>query len=618
MSVSKPSNLPPDLDQSLWTRLVQATSEEEFCQTWLRIQSRMIQGVSAGLVALVRPGTTTFAPVAVWPRDSSDAAALNEVVERVLQERKGVVTRSDGDGPPEEQRVHLAYPVWVGKDLRGSAVLQIAPRPTLELQTAMRQLQWGIAWLQNWFLRGAPTTDGQQAQRVSAVMELTALALQEERFLSAATALVTELATRLRCDRVTLGFLEGRHVKIRALSHSAQFGKNMNLIRAISGAMGESIDQEDILIYPEPEQASSRVLHAHELLARSHGDRAICTVPFARPDGRAFGALTLERSAAEFFDQETVDVCDSLASLAGPILDEKRRNDRFLVLKAWDSLKTQVQKLVGPRHAVYKAVALGLVVLAVFFTFATGRYRVTAKTALQGEIQRVIAAPFRGFIAEAGVRSGDIVKKDQPMCSLDDRDLRVERARVSSEREEHLLEHRKAMAARDVAAMNVLTKKAQQADAQIELLDEEISRTRIAAPFDGIVVSGDLSQALGAPVDAGQILFQVAPLDSYRVVLKVDESDIRQIAVGQTGELVLTALPHETLPIKVSKVTPVSVSEEGRNYFEVEAQLAQAKSRLRPGMEGFGKIDVDRRRLIWIWTHRLVDWVRLRVWSWIP
>jgi len=58
----------------------------------------------------------------------------------------------------------------------------------------------------------------------------------------------------------------------------------------------------------------------------------------------------------------------------------------------------------------------------------------------------VIAASFRGFIAEAGVRSGDIVKKDQPMCSLDDRDLRVERARVASEREEHLLEHRKAMA----------------------------------------------------------------------------------------------------------------------------------------------------------------------------
>lgn len=603
----------------MWTRLVQATSDEEFCTTWLRIQSTMIPRVSGGLVALLRPETATIAPVAQWPRESSDASALLGVAERVVQERKGVVTRSAEDGPPETQQIHIGYPVWVGKDLRGAAALRIAPRPSLELQSAMRQLQWGVAWLQNWFLRGASLAPGQQQpQHLAAVLEMTALALQEDGFLEAATALVTEMATRLRCDRVTLGFLEGRHVKIRALSHSAQFGKNMNLMRAISGAMGESVDQEDVLIYPEPEAGSPRVLHAHEQLARGHGDRALCTVPFIRPSGGAFGALTLERSAAEFFDQKTVDLCDGIAAIAGPILDEKRRNDRLLVLKAWDSLKEQTQRLLGPRHAVYKVVALGALALAVFFTFATGRYRVTAKTVLEGEIQRVVAAPFRGFIAEAGVRSGDIVKKDQLMCALDDRDLRVDRARVASEREQHLLEHRKAMAVGDVAAMNVLTKKVQQADAQIELLNEEIARTRIEAPFDGLVVSGDLSQALGAPVDAGQVLFQVAPLESYRVVLKVDESDIRQIVVGQTGELVLTAMPHEKLPIKVSKITPVSVSEEGSNFFQVEAELGQAESRLRPGMEGFGKIEVDRRRLIWIWTHRLVDWVRLRVWSWIP
>jgi hypothetical protein len=35
---------------------------------------------------------------------------------------------------------------------------------------------------------------------------------------------------------------------------------------------------------------------------------------------------------------------------------------------------------------------------------------------------------------------------------------------------------------------------------------------------------------------------------------------------------------------------------------------------LRPGMEGVAKIDIGRRRLIWIWTHSLFDW--LRVWTW--
>jgi hypothetical protein len=35
-------------------------------------------------------------------------------------------------------------------------------------------------------------------------------------------------------------------------------------------------------------------------------------------------------------------------------------------------------------------------------------------------------------------------------------------------------------------------------------------------------------------------------------------------------------------------------------------------------MEGAGKIEVDRRSLVWIWTHQIVDWMRLAAWSWLP
>ena len=55
-----------------------------------------------------------------------------------------------------------------------------------------------------------------------------------------------------------------------------------------------------------------------------------------------------------------------------------------------------------------------------------------------------------------------------------------------------------------------------------------------------------------------------------------------------------------------------------RNYFRVEAQLQSEAGRLRPGMEGVGKISVEERKLIWIWTRSLVDWVHLMAWSWLP
>jgi hypothetical protein len=100
--------------------------------------------------------------------------------------------------------------------------------------------------------------------------------------------------------------------------------------------------------------------------------------------------------------------------------------------------------------------------------------------------------------------------------------------------------------------------------------------------------------------------------------MKVDERDITEVAVGQTGRLALTAMPNAEIPLVVEKITPVSVVDEGRNYFRVEAVAKGASEKLRPGMEGVGKIQVDRRKLAWIWTHKLTHWVRMWVWSWWP
>ena len=143
--------------------------------------------------------------------------------------------------------------------------------------------------------------------------------------------------------------------------------------------------------------------------------------------------------------------------------------------------------------------------------------------------------------------------------------------------------------------------------------------THVRAPFDGVVVSGDLSQSLGAPVERGDILFEIAPLDSYRVILDVDERDIGAVSLEQTGSLALTGMPGDVIEIRIDKITPISAAEDGRNFFRVEASLlAEPPAILRPGMEGVAKIDVGRRRLLWIWTHELLDWLRLQLWSFLP
>ena len=165
--------------------------------------------------------------------------------------------------------------------------------------------------------------------------------------------------------------------------------------------------------------------------------------------------------------------------------------------------------------------------------------------------------------------------------------------------------------------MAVAAAQGDQAEAQLALIEERLARATLKAPFDAVVVTGDLSQLLGSPVEQGKLLFEVAPLDAYRVVLNVDERDIAQVTPGQRGELALSGMPSERLAFTVRQVTPVSTPQDGRNFFRVEAQLDKATLRLRPGMEGIGKVDAGERKLIWIWTHTLVDWVRLWTWKWL-
>jgi hypothetical protein len=68
----------------------------------------------------------------------------------------------------------------------------------------------------------------------------------------------------------------------------------------------------------------------------------------------------------------------------------------------------------------------------------------------------------------------------------------------------------------------------------------------------------------------------------------------------------------------VERITPVAEQEEGRNYFRVESELNESSERLRPGMEGIAKTRVEDRLLIRIWTEKLVDWLRLTLWKWMP
>jgi multidrug resistance efflux pump len=274
--------------------------------------------------------------------------------------------------------------------------------------------------------------------------------------------------------------------------------------------------------------------------------------------------------------------------------------------------------LLGFRYVLWKLFGVIVLGFVLFASLVPGEYRVTADAVIESSVRQVVVAPFASYVEETFVRAGDLVKQGDLLVSLDDKDISLERIKWLSRKQQVEKEYREAMAQHDRAKAGIISAERRQAEAQLMLLDAQLQRTRLTAPLDGMVVAGDLSQSLGSPVEQGQVLFEVAPLEEYRLVLAVDERDVGVIEQGQEGTAVLAALPDDRWFFSVDRVTPVSNAREGSNTFRVEAALEQAVPRLRPGMEGAGKIRVGERRLIWIWTHEMVNWLRLKFWTWWP
>ncbi len=610
------------LKTTLWQQLQNTEGDEEFYSAWLYLQCQMLDDVHRAAI-FVESQKGSSEAIATWPAIFSAEKSFLSVVERVKKEGKGIVlqyTKEKETSTADRRICHLAYPIVEGEEFSGVVVLEIVDQSEQKTEIAKRQLQWGVIWLRHRFLsqKTDKKSDSNRIEELQSVLEVLSIAIQETGYPGAALALVTEMATRLNCDRVSIGFAMKNQIKIAAISHSTEFNRQMNLAHDLEKVMGESVDQGKTLTYPASSCNEFDILYSHEDFVRKHGLASLLTVPFFSKDGMILGAILFERSEQLPFTQNTTRFCEAIAALSGPIIHEKKENNRSLFAILTDRANSIFRKIFGSKHVLLKTLCSGAILLAIFLSVAKGMYRIHGEMVLEGTIQRSVITPFDGFLLEAIPRAGDLVKKDQPLAQLETRELLLERLRWNSKKKQHHLEYKKAISQNNNADSQIIVEQIHQADSQIALLDEQLFRSSIRSPFDGLIIRGDLSQSIGTPLERGQVLFEIAPLHSYRIMIDIDEKDIDQLVVGQRGNFVVNALPQSSFTFTLEEVIPVATAKDGRTIFRVEGKLEDTSERLRPGMHGYAKISVEKRKLLWIWTHELIHKIQLWLWAVIP
>ncbi len=591
-----------------------ATEAAVFALGWTTQQAREL-GEDAAVVLLMRDADGVLRPQGRAPADWQPTEPVREAVTAAADRGKPAVR---GAG---EARMAIAVVVRMG-EVVAVAAAEISVSDETDTANALRRLQWGAAGVEAHLRRSemtalpqvsaAPVDDG--ALRALRVL---VRALQARGYRDAARNAATELAGKIGAERVAIARRRGRSARVEAISHAADFKGRTHALDLLTASAEEVLDQRDALIWPPEEGAAPLTRRALEELARETGHGAVVALPIGSIE-TPWGVVVAEFATPEQAVQALprLDVAgDALALL----LETKRRDDRFWVMRAVEGSAHALRGLLGPRALGWKLAALVLIGVIAAGSTVMAPARVTADAEITSQGRVIVSAPFDGFLAERLVRAGDAVATGALLLRLDDRDLQLDLLRQEASRRQKVIEQDSAVAANDRAQLSVLRAEIAEIDAQIALTRAQIAAGQMRAPFNATVTLDTTEGKVGAPLGRGEELLALAPLERRSLTLYIPDAGIDRIAIGQTGTLRLSAMPERPLDFAVTHLTPLTAPRDGANTFRAEAELTgDVPPDLGLGMEGVAKIVTGRDLWVLTWGKPFVEALRLRLWSLWP
>ncbi|MDO6563432.1 HlyD family efflux transporter periplasmic adaptor subunit [Amphritea sp. 1_MG-2023] len=583
------------------------THHDNWYFTWLEWLCGQLPQVRVALVVADESHNGQFYSVAVWPEEGTQDKLLLDAADETLKKKQPLIM------PLDDGKHHIgSYPVFVDGAVRTVVTVLLNATDEEALHKSLATIEYAAGWLELRLSRNLLSTVAEDNQRQHIVIDSIAHVLGERDFEHAALRFVNLMGQYLHAERVVLGFVKNAELEVHSESNSSGHSKKHELVKLTAQAMQEAVDQQESIVWPIQDNLNC-VTHAHSLLADEKGHRALMTIPLVDKED-CYGAVLFDRPVDQPFSQEEQLTAQALTNFVGVVLEEKRQSCLPLYAYVYRSFKNQLSLLFGPGHLGRKITLLSLVVLSLFFSLMPGRYNIGADAVIEGAEIRSIVVPYDGYLQRATFRAGDTLKKGALLAELDTRELRLQLMSWVNQEATSRRKYEEALARNERTQVQINSAQGKRAQAEIELLEYQISQAVMKAPFDALIVSGDLSQRIGTLVRQGDVLFELSPRRDFRLAMYVDEFRINDIRQAQTGQLVLAALPDQKFSFTVTRINPMAEVIEGATVYRVEADFENKADMLRVGLEGVAQIYVDERLLISIWTRSMVDWMKLQWW----
>ncbi len=455
----------------------------------------------------------------------------------------------------------------------------------------------------------------EQMLTLQEVLELGLVMGSCDAFAEGGLRLCHRLGVVFASNRVTLGWREGGDVKACATSQGGRITGDLQETEAIQRVMEEAADQHNEVSWPEI-SGSQAITREHQAFSRAHDDAAVLSAPVYDSSKKVLGVLLLEREAAAgVWTALEMERLRLVADLVSAHLENLHRRSGWVGRRVWRSIRESSARLLGVENTGLKLSVVVLLLTLLVLALLPVDHKVRSAFLLKSDATMLSTAPFAGYIEDVSYHLGDVVKKGTVLVALDRRELLLEEADGMASRDRSDREARSYEAEGKLAEALMAKAQVRQMDAKLAIVRQRLAKTEVRAPFDGVVVEGDLRERLSAPVQVGEPLVKMVKLSDLSGQLQVDERDIGYLAEGMAGEVVFASRPGERFKVIVDHFEPVAEVRQDGNVFLLRVQITDpAEDWWRPGMSGVCKIVAGERSLLWVLTHRTLE--TLRLWFW--
>lgn len=283
--------------------------------------------------------------------------------------------------------------------------------------------------------------------------------------------------------------------------------------------------------------------------------------------------------------------------------------------KQWRTAPQQLLAALAPKRIKQTLIDLWRVrsrrygVLACMFLMLPVRLTVLATGELVPADPAIIRAPFDGVIDQVNVQPNQHVHAGQPLFSLDHTVLSArlavaKQALVTTQSEYRQQAQLALYNAKSKAQLAVLQGTIAERQADVAYLEQQLARSVVTAPYDGIVLFDAPSEWLGRPVSTGERIASVANEHDVEVEAWLAPGDLIAVQASAPVTLYLNTDPLSPVTAKLRYILYEATQRpDGSFAYRLRATLDEHAQRQRIGLKGTAKVAGERVPLIY-WLLR--------------